>query len=160
MTTPDRSVVAGLWPPEAIEASGGQSPATTDRSGVVIGGAILSKASPGTGEGAETDEAPHARCASKNGRFSPGAWEPRVVDIVHSRRHGAVRAKDTRRDPREAPAMESSSQSGTSAGDPPGASTTPPPHARDQYDKGLKTCLLYTSPSPRDRQKSRMPSSA
>ena len=26
-----------------------------------------------------------------------------------------------------------------------------------QYDK---TCLLYTSPSPRDRQKSRMPSSA
>ena len=24
----------------------------------------------------------------------------------------------------------------------------------------LKTCLLYTSPSPRDRQKSRMPSSA
>ena len=28
-------------------------------------------------------------------------------------------------------------------------------------DKGhFKTCLLYTSPSPRDRQKSRMPSSA
>ena len=26
--------------------------------------------------------------------------------------------------------------------------------------KGLNTCLLYTSPSPRDRQKSRMPSSA
>ena len=25
---------------------------------------------------------------------------------------------------------------------------------------GLVTCLLYTSPSPRDRQKSRMPSSA
>ena len=25
---------------------------------------------------------------------------------------------------------------------------------------GLYTCLLYTSPSPRDRQKSRMPSSA
>ena len=25
---------------------------------------------------------------------------------------------------------------------------------------GYKTCLLYTSPSPRDRQKSRMPSSA
>ena len=25
---------------------------------------------------------------------------------------------------------------------------------------GAKTCLLYTSPSPRDRQKSRMPSSA
>ena len=25
---------------------------------------------------------------------------------------------------------------------------------------GLKSCLLYTSPSPRDRQKSRMPSSA
>ena len=26
--------------------------------------------------------------------------------------------------------------------------------------QGLKSCLLYTSPSPRDRQKSRMPSSA
>ena len=26
--------------------------------------------------------------------------------------------------------------------------------------KGFKFCLLYTSPSPRDRQKSRMPSSA
>ena len=26
--------------------------------------------------------------------------------------------------------------------------------------KSLKDCLLYTSPSPRDRQKSRMPSSA
>ena len=25
---------------------------------------------------------------------------------------------------------------------------------------GIKACLLYTSPSPRDRQKSRMPSSA
>ena len=25
---------------------------------------------------------------------------------------------------------------------------------------GFKSCLLYTSPSPRDRQKSRMPSSA
>ena len=25
---------------------------------------------------------------------------------------------------------------------------------------GFSTCLLYTSPSPRDRQKSRMPSSA
>ena len=28
------------------------------------------------------------------------------------------------------------------------------------YTDGSKTCLLYTSPSPRDRQKSRMPSSA
>ena len=28
------------------------------------------------------------------------------------------------------------------------------------YDSNLKACLLYTSPSPRDRQKSRMPSSA
>ena len=27
-------------------------------------------------------------------------------------------------------------------------------------DEALKRCLLYTSPSPRDRQKSRMPSSA
>ena len=27
-------------------------------------------------------------------------------------------------------------------------------------DKRFNTCLLYTSPSPRDRQKSRMPSSA
>ena len=34
----------------------------------------------------------------------------------------------------------------------------------DEYDWSCetykKTCLLYTSPSPRDRQKSRMPSSA
>ena len=29
-----------------------------------------------------------------------------------------------------------------------------------QGAEGLETCLLYTSPSPRDRQKSRMPSSA
>ena len=28
------------------------------------------------------------------------------------------------------------------------------------HKKGTVTCLLYTSPSPRDRQKSRMPSSA
>ena len=27
-------------------------------------------------------------------------------------------------------------------------------------EQGYKVCLLYTSPSPRDRQKSRMPSSA
>ena len=27
-------------------------------------------------------------------------------------------------------------------------------------DVGLKTCLLYTSPSPRDKRQSRMPSSA
>ena len=36
-------------------------------------------------------------------------------------------------------------------------------HANALYAKSeeeLKTCLLYTSPSPRDRQKSRMPSSA
>ena len=30
----------------------------------------------------------------------------------------------------------------------------------DQLVAALKNCLLYTSPSPRDRQKSRMPSSA
>ena len=29
-----------------------------------------------------------------------------------------------------------------------------------QVNQELKICLLYTSPSPRDRQKSRMPSSA
>ena len=29
-----------------------------------------------------------------------------------------------------------------------------------ERDEDYKTCLLYTSPSPRDRQKSRMPSSA
>ena len=29
-----------------------------------------------------------------------------------------------------------------------------------RLEAGLYTCLLYTSPSPRDRQKSRMPSSA
>ena len=30
----------------------------------------------------------------------------------------------------------------------------------DSSDKSISSCLLYTSPSPRDRQKSRMPSSA
>ena len=32
--------------------------------------------------------------------------------------------------------------------------------ARKEGDQLNKACLLYTSPSPRDRQKSRMPSSA
>ena len=34
--------------------------------------------------------------------------------------------------------------------------------SKDRYPKTIlaNTCLLYTSPSPRDRQKSRMPSSA
>ena len=32
--------------------------------------------------------------------------------------------------------------------------------AQTLYLTQLQTCLLYTSPSPRDRQKSRMPSSA
>ena len=31
---------------------------------------------------------------------------------------------------------------------------------QENADPDVKTCLLYTSPSPRDRQKSRMPSSA
>ena len=35
-------------------------------------------------------------------------------------------------------------------------STTSGERTTERYD----TCLLYTSPSPRDRQKSRMPSSA
>ena len=30
----------------------------------------------------------------------------------------------------------------------------------EQYEEMYYNCLLYTSPSPRDRQKSRMPSSA
>ena len=34
------------------------------------------------------------------------------------------------------------------------AQLTPP------FDPNMESCLLYTSPSPRDRQKSRMPSSA
>ena len=34
-----------------------------------------------------------------------------------------------------------------------------PPNAPQEY-ADRNTCLLYTSPSPRDRQKSRMPSSA
>ena len=33
-------------------------------------------------------------------------------------------------------------------------------HRRKLPTRGQRTCLLYTSPSPRDRQKSRMPSSA
>ena len=35
-----------------------------------------------------------------------------------------------------------------------------PSHAEEVVVRMLTTCLLYTSPSPRDRQKSRMPSSA
>ena len=34
------------------------------------------------------------------------------------------------------------------------------PHCSAFDGENVKTCLLYTSPSPRDRQKSRMPSSA
>ena len=34
------------------------------------------------------------------------------------------------------------------------------PHAKRLDPDNIKDCLLYTSPSPRDRQKSRMPSSA
>ena len=33
-------------------------------------------------------------------------------------------------------------------------------HERERKIKAARGCLLYTSPSPRDRQKSRMPSSA
>ena len=33
-------------------------------------------------------------------------------------------------------------------------------HINDMADELFDSCLLYTSPSPRDRQKSRMPSSA
>ena len=43
------------------------------------------------------------------------------------------------------------------------ANTTVRPYAMYQLRAemtGFQTCLLYTSPSPRDRQKSRMPSSA
>ena len=35
-----------------------------------------------------------------------------------------------------------------------------PTTSQDDLLKVVNTCLLYTSPSPRDRQKSRMPSSA
>ena len=34
------------------------------------------------------------------------------------------------------------------------------PEWRQKENNRYQTCLLYTSPSPRDRQKSRMPSSA
>ena len=34
------------------------------------------------------------------------------------------------------------------------------PESRPTANEGFSCCLLYTSPSPRDRQKSRMPSSA
>ena len=34
------------------------------------------------------------------------------------------------------------------------------PEELQEFDAGYRSCLLYTSPSPRDRQKSRMPSSA
>ena len=35
-----------------------------------------------------------------------------------------------------------------------------PPQIMNEKSYRIKGCLLYTSPSPRDRQKSRMPSSA
>ena len=38
--------------------------------------------------------------------------------------------------------------------------STPPTGLDDEYVINEDSCLLYTSPSPRDRQKSRMPSSA
>ena len=38
--------------------------------------------------------------------------------------------------------------------------TASTPHLTWSISKSLMACLLYTSPSPRDRQKSRMPSSA
>ena len=46
-----------------------------------------------------------------------------------------------------------------------GGGSTPPPQQGDKYRSRISSnqrdsCLLYTSPSPRDRQKSRMPSSA
>ena len=37
---------------------------------------------------------------------------------------------------------------------------TKPPSLTEPYIEYLKTCLLYTSPSPRDQRGSRMPSSA
>ena len=40
------------------------------------------------------------------------------------------------------------------------AETFPDKMVGDFYNKNFINCLLYTSPSPRDRQKSRMPSSA
>ena len=41
------------------------------------------------------------------------------------------------------------------------ATTTPPPEiAYDDAAPAVQTCLLYTSPSPRDKRQSRMPSSA
>ena len=41
-----------------------------------------------------------------------------------------------------------------------GANVATASAARAQSEAAVKSCLLYTSPSPRDRQKSRMPSSA
>ena len=47
---------------------------------------------------------------------------------------------------------------GGSGGGPAHGKSIPSPG--DPGEPNLKPCLLYTSPSPRDRQKSRMPSSA
>ena len=46
------------------------------------------------------------------------------------------------------------------AGHPEGNKDIDPDGTTVNVDAALKCCLLYTSPSPRDRQKSRMPSSA
>ena len=45
-------------------------------------------------------------------------------------------------------------------GDIPGECSYESMSKKNYKGKTLKICLLYTSPSPRDRQKSRMPSSA
>ena len=56
------------------------------------------------------------------------------------------------------PALDlSPGSSALSGGSPP---NTRAPEAQSQQQPQHKACLLYTSPSPRDRQKSRMPSSA
>ena len=46
------------------------------------------------------------------------------------------------------------------AADPPDGSTDPPECATNSSYKSHILCLLYTSPSPRDKRQSRMPSSA
>ena len=55
---------------------------------------------------------------------------------------------------------QAGAQSTSSTSFPSEGTTAEPSTVTVTYDKVSETCLLYTSPSPRDRTRSRMPSSA
>ena len=81
--------------------------------------------------------------------------------LLHNQSSGDVKDNDLYDRIRK----ESRKRKGSSASGPPSAKKSKPAPKEDQEDlenqlEKARFCLLYTSPSPRDRQKSRMPSSA